>query len=268
MRNNNKNEKKEMIDRGTITDPYEIDIKKYNQLRPDKTSNIFYQKKISKTPDKLLKNKLHIKKESKSSVSKNKTKANIDIKELNNIYNAIKMVDYQLSLIEKDSKQKNLNNNIYSYNKNKDIDNLFNKKIVNNKNKRAVTPIKKKIIGTKNISKSNKKNVSALKTFENNNNKGYKDILIEKIEYTKNKNKQNNKFQHKEMNRAKTPNNYLKKKVPKNNNYNNIVSYKTNTNRNNFGINRYKYAKEKEPINIVNYVNLPTGNNYKRPEWK
>ena len=26
--------------------------------------------------------------------------------------------------------------------------------------------------------------------------------------------------------------------------------------------------EEKEPINIVNYVNLPTGSNYKRPEWK
>ena len=68
------------------------------------------------------------------------------------------------------------------------------------------------------------------------------------------------------MNRAKTPNNYLRRKAPKNNNYNNIVSYKNN--KNNIGINRYKYTKEKEPINIVNYVNLPTGNYYKRPEWK
>ena len=267
--------KKEMIDRGTITDEYEYDIKKYKKLCPDKTSNLFYQKNISKTPDKPLKNNLKIIKEPRNFISKKNDKTNIDIKELNNIYNAIKKVDYQLSLIEKDKKQKNLNNNIYNYNNNKNIDNFMNKKIVNNKNKiykgeRAVTPINKNIISKKNRNKSNKKNVSVQKTFGNSNIKGYKDILIEKFEYVKNrdkeKNKQNYKYSYRGMNKAKTPNNNLRRKAAKTNNSNNIVSYKTK--RNNIGINKYNYSKEKEPISIVNYVNLPTGNYNKRPEWK
>lgn len=273
IRNNNKIDKKEMIDRGTSTDQYEKEIKKYNKLLPDKTSNIYYQHHISKTPDKELRNQPQSKKEPRNLVPKNNVKQRIDIRELDNVYETIKKLDYQLNLIEKDKRQKNLNNKMNNYNKNIGVDNILSKRMVNNKNKiyknkRAVTPISiNNMIDLTKYRNKPTKNVSAQKTFDKSNMKGYKDIVIEKIEHKKidkESNRQNYKYAYGEMNKPKTPNIQSRRKAPKKNTF--IVSNKTNVN--NIRINKHKYSRENEPVNIVNYVSLPTGQSDKRPPWK
>ena len=220
-----------------------------SELFITKTENFDFVKNnkiyISKTPVKKIRIKKDINPQSQTKIDflsdeyNYNSKVNIDI---NNINKTIKLVEQQIKSIEKKDKKYR---NKYNYD-NKNANNTVNIKNINNiqnylvQNNRNLTPLK-------NYKKTKKKKkIHTQKTFNDNDMKGYAEIMTQRF---KERNKKNSKdYNPYGINRNKSTDIQLRRKKIKK-----LEKAKNDENNNNFIFGKQKY---KNNINDDNNINI------------